>query len=229
MKDLVRTSKKGSDLATLNQVVLGVVLFVGIQLGACSAHRAPIAQTLPVNIAAAPAAADLPLPDAIPGSFTVRQKLVAQSDHGGGSFEAVLAKSDGRLMLIGLLPYGARAFVLDQKGSDVQFTNYLPREPPFPPTWMLLDVYRVFGTWLGEPPRDGEREATTRGERIRERWQAGRLVERTFVRAAADPAGIISITYEGMARPGFAEKVTLRNGRFGYQLSIHTLPGLPPP
>jgi hypothetical protein len=229
VKPDVRPSANPVDPAALDRPGSGLAFFLGVVLAGCAAHQPPAGKTLPVNSAAAPPAAELPGPDAIPGIFTVRQKLVAQSNHGGGSFEAVLAKSAGRLMLIGLLPYGARAFVLDQKGSEVRFTNYLAREPPFPPSWMLLDVYRVFGNWLGEPLLDGEREATTRGERVRERWGAGRLLERTFVRASADPAGMISITYEGMARPGFAEHVTLRNGRFGYQLSIHTLPGLPPP
>ncbi|MES1209968.1 MAG: DUF3261 domain-containing protein, partial [Pseudomonadota bacterium] len=178
-----------------------------------------------------PAAADLPLPDSIPGVFTVRQKLVAKSPHGGGSFEAVLAKKPGRLTLVGLLPYGARAFLLEQQGSDVQFTNYLPRDVPFPPSWVLLDVYRVFGTWLGPPLADGEREGVAKGERVRERWRAGKLIERRFLRAAkeAPPANApIMITYqEQEATPGVAERVQLRNDRFGYELSIQTLPTPP--
>jgi len=171
-------------------VLLGVlaVLFL-----ACAHHEAPPPAYAGAEV---PSAADLPQPDFIPGTFTVRQKLVAKSEKGGGSFEAVLQKRPGRVTILGLLPIGARAFVLEHDGKDVKVTNYLPRDPPFPPHLVLLDVYRVFGAWLGPPPpADGEREGTVRGERIHERWRAGRLVERTFVRAGSGPPGTISITY----------------------------------
>jgi Protein of unknown function (DUF3261) len=202
--------------------VAGLLSSVGFFLAAC-AHQEPPPTANPGP--QLPTAADLPPPDTIPGSFTVRQKLVAKSEKGGGSFEAVLQKRPGHVTILGLLPIGARAFVLEHDGKDVKVTNYLPRDPPFPPHLVLLDVYRVFGAWLGPPPpADGEREGTVRGERIHERWRAGRLVERTFVRAGSGPPGTISITYEGEALPGVAENVTIKNARFGYALSIHSVP-----
>jgi hypothetical protein len=194
----------------------------------------------------------LPPPDAIPGTFTVRQKLVASSAHGGGSFEAVLKKLPGRLTLLGLTPYGSRAFLLEQAGADVSFTSYIPRELPFPPTYVLLDVHRVFDAPLGASPEAGdgkdevEREAIVRGELVRERWLGGHLVQRIFIpvsiavpkrgaktavtsagsatSAAAPETPLVTVSYEGQGPAGLPAHVTLVHHRFGYRLEVDTLP-----
>jgi hypothetical protein len=184
-------------------------------------HGAPAAPA--AGKPAPPSPADIPPPDAIPGLFTVRQKLTAHSRQGGGSFEAVLQKEPGKLTLLGLTPFGSRAFLLEQTASDVTFTSYLPRELPFPPTFMLLDVHRVFGQWLGPPVQDGERAAVVRAELVRERWRRGVLVERTFSSGVSGPP-TTTITYEGGGPSGLAAHVVLTNLRFGYTLTIETLP-----
>jgi hypothetical protein len=173
---------------------------------------------------APPTAAELPPPDAIPGTFTLRQKLKATSPRGGGSFEAVLQKTPGTLALIGLTPYGSRAFLLQQTKGDVQFTKYVPREMPFAPTFMLLDIHRVLDQWLGPPIADGERSGQVGGETIHERWQGGRLMERTFTSAKAQPPGTITITYAGHDASGVATHITLQNARLDYKIEIDTVP-----
>ncbi len=198
-------------------LVLGVL---GLAAAGCR-HGAPAAST--AARPTAPSPADIPPADAIPGVFAVRQKLTAHSQQGGGSFEAVLQKEPGKLTLVGLTPFGTRAFLLEQNASDVKFTSYLPRELPFPPTFMLLDVHRVFGQWLGPSVQDGERAAVVRAELVRERWRRGALVERTFS-AAAGGSPTTSITYEGSGPSGLAAHVVLTNIRFGYTLTIETLP-----
>jgi hypothetical protein len=192
-----------------------------VLMAAACAHRQPPPQ-MP-----APTAKELPPPDAIPGAFAVRQKLNARSAHGGGGFEAVLQKKPGELVLVGLTPFGSRAFLLRQTAADVQFTSYLSRELPFPPTYMLLDVHRVMDTWLaGPPPAEGERSGEVGSERVRERWRAGRLVERTFIPVdpAAKPPGNVTITYQGEGPSGLAARVSLENARFGYSLTIESFP-----
>jgi hypothetical protein len=203
---------------------------IALALAGGCAHRAPPPAGTPGGPPPAPSAAELPQPEALPPDFTVRQKLTATTAaHGGGSFEAVLQKQAGKLTLVGIAPYGSRAFVLEQQGGDVKLTNYTSREPPFPPNLVLLDVYRVFGAWLGPPPAaGGERDGVVRGERIHERWRGGRLVERTFTRADGNPPGAITVGYAGAdAAPGVAEDVTLQNARYGYSLKIHTLATAP--
>jgi len=173
---------------------------------------------------APPTAAELPAPDAIPGTFSVRQKLKATSPKGGGSFEAVLQKQPGTLTLVGLTPYGARAFLLQQTKDGVQFDKYIPREMPFAPTFMLLDMHRVLDQWLGPPLAAGERSGQVGDETIHERWQDGRLVERTFANAKAQPPGTIAITYAGYDASGFAAHITLQNARLDYRIEIETAP-----
>ena len=174
-----------------------------------------------------PTAAELPPPDAIPGTFAVRQKLTASSAKGGGSFEAVLQKQPGTLTLVGLTPYGSRAFLLQQTKGDVQFTKYVPRELPFAPTFMLLDIHRVLGVWLGPPPAGGsaERSGQVGDETIRERWQDGKLIERTFTSAKSHPPGVITISYTGgQGAANIATHITLQNARLAYQIVIETVP-----
>jgi hypothetical protein len=195
-----------------------LIVALALLLAGCAHRTPPSSATLP-----APTAKDLPRPDAIPGAFAVRQKLNARSAHGGGGFEAVLQKKPGEVLLVGLTPFGSRAFLLRQTDADVQFTSYISRELPFPPTYMLLDVHRVMDVWLpGPPPADGERAAQVGAERVRERWRAGKLVERVFSPAdpAAKPPGDVTISYEGEGPAGLAAHVKLVNARFGYDLSI---------
>ena len=189
-----------------------------IVLSAC-AHKPPPPQVAP------PTAAELPPPDAIPGEFAVRQKLTASSPKGGGSFEAVLQKTPGTLTLVGLTPYGSRAFLLQQTKGDVQFTKYVPRDMPFAPTFMLLDIHRVLDRWLGPPLAAGERSGQVGDETIRERWQDGNLIERTFTTVKSNPPGTITISYAGTtAGAPFATHITLRNARLDYRIDIDTVP-----
>ena len=202
----------------------GAAFAVLLTLASCAHHEPPSPRG-----PAPPTAAELPPPDAIPGTFTLRQKLTATSAKGGGSFEAVLQKQPGTLTLVGLTPYGSRAFLLVQTKGDVQFTKYIPRELPFAPTFLLLDIHRVLATWLvGAPPVTGERSGQVGDETIRERWQDGKLLERTFTSAKAQPSGTITITYTGHETSSnassIATHITLRNARLDYQVVIETVP-----
>jgi hypothetical protein len=177
-----------------------------------------------------PTAAELPPPDSIPGTFSLRQKLTATSSKGGGSFEAVLQKQPGTLTLVGLTPYGSRAFLLQQTKGDVSFTKYIPRDLPFAPTFLLLDIHRVLATWIGPPLVTGERSGQAGDETIHERWQDGKLIERTFTTTSAttgpkaQPAGTITITYSGYGASNIAAHITLRNARLDYRVDIETVP-----
>jgi hypothetical protein len=192
-------------------------------LGAGCAHH----QTPPPKGPAPPTAAELPPPDSIPGTFALRQKLTATSPKGGGSFEAVLQRQPGTLTLVGLTPYGSRAFLLQQTKGDVSFTKYVPRDLPFAPTFLLLDIHRVLATWIGPPLVTGGRSGQVGDETIHERWQDGKLIERTFTNAKAQPPGTITITYAGYGAsnvPNIATHITLLNARLDYQVDIETVP-----
>lgn len=199
--------------------LIAALLLLAGALASC-AHRAP-----PPPPVVPPTAAELPPPDTIPGQFAVRQKLNATSAKGGGSFEAVLQKTPGTLTLVGLTPYGSRAFLLQQTKDDVQFTKYVPREIPFAPTFMVLDIHRVLGRWLGADLPSGERSGQVGDETIHERWQDGHLIERTFTSSKSNPPGTITISYAGYAAgTPFATRITLRNARLDYRIDIDTVP-----
>ena len=97
---------------------------------------------------------------------------------------------------------GGRAFVLTQEGDAVSFESQMPRELPFPPEFMLMDVHR---TWLRGIPRegsaplpDGEHDAVVEGENVHEVWSGGRLLSRSFHILTSNLAyWSVAITYEG--------------------------------
>lgn len=154
----------------------------------------------------------------------IRQHIVARPGEDEVSFDAVVQHHEGTLTLLGLTPFGTRAFLLQQRGTEVEFTSYIPRELPFPPRYMLLDVHRAFLIGLpGAPHPDGTHAGTRDGEEIREVWSGGRLRERTFRRLDGSPPGVITARYEGGMAPGRpAEHMTYENGWFGYRLIVTT-------
>lgn len=134
-------------------------------------------------------------------SFAIDQEVTAEYEGGSQSFRAVAELADGRLVMVGLGPHGGRAFTLVQEGDDVRFESQMPRELPFPPEFILMDVHR---TWIvglprprGEALADGEHEGTIDDERVEERWQHGRLLERRYRPLDASRGWAIDIAYEG--------------------------------
>lgn len=170
----------------------------------------------------------------IPGDFFFRQRVSARYPGREMSFDAVLQKQGDTLTLVGLTPFGTRAFVLQQRGTDVQFTAEMPDVLPFPPRYVLLDVHRTFFMTLAPTPApDGERTGAREGEELRERWSDGHLTQRSFRRLDGAPPGLVEVRYgddgmEGLRPP---RTIELRNGWFGYALTITTLEqrALPPP
>ena len=157
----------------------------------------------------------------------MRQKLTATSPKGGGSFEAVLQKQPGTLTLVGLTPYGSRAFLLQQTKGDVQFTKYVPRELPFAPTFLLLDIHRVLATWIG-PPLVDRRAFGAGRRRDHPRALAGRQADRADVHerqsttAGHDHDHVCRLRC--VERRDIATHITLRNARLDYRVDIETVP-----
>ncbi len=161
----------------------------------------------------------------IRGDFLMRQRVEAHYPGRDVSFDAVLQKQGDALTLLGLTPFGTRAFVLQQRGTEVSFTSHMPGELPFPPRYMLLDIHRTFFMGLGPPPAgDGERTGARDGDEIREVWRAGRLMERHFRRLDGRPPGTVDVRYvDGMIGHAPPRTIEFRNGWSGYSLTITTL------
>lgn len=159
------------------------------------------------------------------GNFIRTQHLAARFQNETRSMDAVLQKEGDLLTLIGMTPFGSKAFVLQQKGVEVSFNSYVPFELPFPPKYILLDVQRVYFSGVSDGPlADGEHSLERDGERIVETWAGGRLLTRSFTRLSGDPAGAITVVYEGgMAGGTSPKKIEIDNGWVGYKLSIATV------
>jgi hypothetical protein len=163
-------------------------------------------------------------PAQIPADFVWRQRIDVRFKERRESFSAVIEKRGDHLILLALTPFGSRAFALEQRGSRTTFTPYIDIQLPFSPLYILVDVQRAFFRGLpGAALSDGWHEGVADGERIRERWAAGRLFEREY-RSLDQSGNQVSIEYRG-GMLGFqpAPTIQLTSRRFGYALTITTL------
>ena len=154
--------------------------------------------------------------------FMMRQKIEAKFNQGQElAFEAVLQKQGDKLTLLGLTPFGSRAFLLEQVGKTVSFQNYVNRELPFPPRYILLDIQRTI--YLEAVRDEGTHQVETAEEVMTETWQGGRLMERRVRRKSGEPQGELIIQYRGGMIPGEPpEWIHFVSGWFGYELKIQT-------
>lgn len=158
--------------------------------------------------------------------FLARQRLKGSARGREFGGEVVLQKQGETLTLIGLTPFGTKAFVARQVGGAVTYQALAPEGAlPFPPRFMLLDINRALFIGLpGAPLADGTHQGERAGEAITERWQGGALVERRFARMDGRPGGEIVIAYEGGLRPGEAPPTQrLESGWFGYSIRVETV------
>jgi hypothetical protein len=158
-------------------------------------------------------------PSAYTKNFVDRQTISATYGTHHVSFDAVLQKRGDEITLLGLTPFGTRAFALRQIGTDVTFESFVPQTLPFPPKYILIDVHRAFFDGIddsGSAPTDGAYEARKNGEIITETWKNGRIVKRDFRRVDGIPKGDIVITYDG-------DRTHFQNEWFGYTLDITTV------
>lgn len=158
------------------------------------------------------------------GDFLVRQTLVGRYGPREVHGEVVVQKQGAALTLIGLTPFGSKAFVIQQDADGVRSKEVLPGSLPFPAEFMLLDVHRSLFMGLPGAGADGERRGERAGEVITETWQAGKLLRRTFRRLDRRPRGTITVEYVGgMAGERPPARMRLDNGWFGYAIEISTI------
>lgn len=159
------------------------------------------------------------------GDFLARQSLLGKLGEREIHGQVVLQKRGAELTLIGMTPFGSKAFVILQDANGVRSQTIMAGALPFPPEFMLLDVHRALFMGLSEGPgADGERRGKREGEAIVETWQGGKLMRRTYRRLDRRPKGLISIEYVGgMAGERPPAKIVVDNGWFGYRVEISTI------
>jgi hypothetical protein len=166
-------------------------------------------------------------PSAFPHDVQWRQRVTANWPTGKHSFDAVLQKRSGELILVGLSPLGMPGFVLrlrEDRSIDVE--NHTGKDLPFEPSYVLADVERVFFPWLPEDAAhaDGERHGLVAGTQVSERFVAGRLAARSFERVTAGGSESVRIEYSGWREGQDAPaRAALTNSALRYGLTIETI------
>jgi len=153
-------------------------------------------------------------------AFVVEQHLSGQYGSRDIALDCVVQLSKGKLTLLGLTPFGTKAFLIEQSGTDVRFEKYVDNDLPFEPVNVLYDLHRVFFRGLSQPRMDGSYEEQDHGDLVRERWEGGSIVERRFESLEGPGSNIILIYYDGPPAPIIARRVTLTNVAYGYTLKI---------
>jgi len=163
-------------------------------------------------------------------AFLARQVLRVDWQGHQREFQVVVQMHEGVLGVVGLAPWGGKAFVLEQRGTDVTYTSHLPAdvELPFPPRFILQDVSRalLFDALLpwgvaGDP---GTRVRVVGEEEVTETWTDGGLVRRSFRRLDGEPPGQIVVDYGQGMRAGVPPRtIKLANEWFGYAIEVETV------
>jgi len=159
------------------------------------------------------------------GDFLLRQRVRVRGDGVDVGFELVSQKKGAELTMVGLTSFGAKAFALTQKGTDVRVDSFLGAAWPMPPRNVLRDLNRMmFLTVPGGPFPNGSVEAALGGTRITEQWRDGELLWRSFRRVDGDPAGTVTVDFAPQAESGAPGKTArIRNGWCGYEATVFTV------
>jgi len=155
--------------------------------------------------------------------FLARQSLRGRQGEREIHGEVVVQKQGAALTLLGMTPFGSKAFVIQQGAEGVKSQEFLPGALPFPAEFMLLDVHRALFMGLSEKT-DGTHRGRREGEAVTETWQGGKLLRRGFRRLDRRPRGTITIEYVGgMTGSRPPAKIVLDNQWFGYTVEISTV------
>lgn len=194
---------------------LAWVVLVGMTTGIAGCRPPPAPGTYP---------GELLDPSSVAQDFVIRQHIQGVYGERKVSFDAVVQKQGPTLLVLTLTPYGSRAFLVEQTGTEVRVEKFIPRELPFDPRFILLDVQRTFIMGLpGAPHEDGWHKKRNDEEVVSERWESGKLYERRYNRRDRKPKGAVVVRYEGGYVPGERPPViVLSNEWFGYELTLDT-------
>ena len=195
---------------------LGVACVLACLVACGGTHRAPSGPAMPAREYPGYLAST----ETLGRPFMVRQSLRGRYQDHDLSLDVVVQLAKGKLTLVGLTPFGSRAFVLEQVGNETRFEKFVNREIPFDPKYVLNDVHRVFFRGLAGPQEDGVHSEEQHDEKVTETWRAGVLVERRFERLDGDPAGAVIARFAGKPAPVIAPELTLENQWFGYTIRI---------
>jgi Protein of unknown function (DUF3261) len=152
--------------------------------------------------------------------FVVQQRIEGRYQGGDATMECVVQLKDNKLTVLGLTPFGTRAFVIEQTGTTVHFEKFIDRDLPVQPEAVLYDIHRVFFRGLPRPDSDGVREQQDQSELVRETWSGGHITERRFQGLEGPVPTLVVVAFDGAPAPVIAPHVRITNVAYGYTLEI---------
>jgi hypothetical protein len=151
--------------------------------------------------------------------FMVLQRVRGKHIGQRVAFECAVELSHGKLTIHGMTPYTPRAFVVEQNGVHVSSQAFMLRDVWFDPVQVLYDIHRAFFRGLTTAQPDGYYEVLDRGEVVRELWENGHVVERSF-HSLDTFASLVVIDFKGAPAPVIAPRVRITNLHYSYSLEI---------
>jgi len=166
-------------------------------------------------------------PEDMGSDLFLRQRVRAEFAENDRSFDAVLQKKGNILRVVFLAPVAGKAFVIEQRGREVEVISDLGLDLPFPPCRILVDIERTFFPYLSAdavPTGDARRTVAETPGRVVEVWKAGILQERLFY-AARDSGHLeMRITYRFKpSTVAVPARVTIEARNPPYRLTVDTL------
>ncbi|GEM_PF-857844 len=215
---------KNPKIRLLSLLGLGLAGGAGGCIAASESHETEQTKAPSAALSTEGASMFVPL-SAVRRDFFMRQRLVGEFDGHKIRLDAVIQKQGASLSVVGLTPFGTKAFVLKQEGNSIFFESFMASEMPFPARYILEDIHRSF-LWdvllpWGQHGENGAQTFRGEGTVVIERWEDDKLLSRTF--ESPDRASRISIDYgTGMHEGHPPRTLKLVNDRQGYILSIET-------
>ncbi|HEY6876444.1 MAG TPA: DUF3261 domain-containing protein [Polyangiales bacterium] len=147
--------------------------------------------------------------------FLVQQHIKGVYQGGEVSIDCVVQFKDKKLTVLGLTPFGTRAFSIEQTGTNVKFEKYVERDMPVQPEMVLYDIHRVF--FRGLPA--GQSQGQDHSDQVTELQSGDYVIERRF-QSMEGPTNLVVITFDGPPAPVVAPHVKIANTAFAYSLDI---------
>jgi hypothetical protein len=125
-----------------------------LSLAACTHVPVPVEMVVhpPPKLTDCPG--DLRSTEEIQGEWTVHERIHVVGGGVDESYQLVLQKTGPKLVLLGLTPFGAKAFSVTQIGLSTWPESYMGPIQPVPPLNVLRDVHRAHFRVVEEPALD---------------------------------------------------------------------------
>jgi hypothetical protein len=89
------------------------------------------------------------------GDWVIHERIRVRGDRVDEAYGLVVQKIGPRLVLVGLTPFGAKAFTVTQIGVDVWSESKLGAAQPVPPENVLRDLHRAHFLATDDPAFEG--------------------------------------------------------------------------